>query len=218
MSENVKILKDLLDYVDEYTSANSKTSLKGFTLFLDEQVFGSAQKEKSFDKNNFMNYKTYPEVEFSELLSGLFRFARHYTKKALETGQIKTLDEFGFLATLLREKSLMKNELINMHTMEISSGSEIIKRLIRNGLLYEYPDETDKRGKRISLTEKGANAIMASFDSMHKASEIVIGNLTHEEINNTLKVFNKLTIFHHNIHKSDKKSSLEDITIKFLER
>jgi DNA-binding MarR family transcriptional regulator len=67
----------------------------------------------------------------------------------------KTIDEFGFLATLIRAGNLMKHELINEHMLEMSSGSEIIKRLVRNGLVYEYPDENDKRAKRVALTEKG---------------------------------------------------------------
>jgi len=41
--------------------------------------------------------------------------------------------------------------LINKHLLEISSGSEILKRLIKNELVCEFPDKKDRRAKRVSM-------------------------------------------------------------------
>lgn len=218
MSEQIKLIKEILDHVEAYKLEVGNTDIREFAIYLKDKVLlGETNSSNSdFDKNNYQQYKTYPEVEFSTLLTSLYRFERHYVKKAFTNTSIKTIDEFGFLATLLKEKSLLKNELIQKHLLEISSGSEIIKRLIRNELIYEYPDSKDKRAKRVSLTEKGISEVMFAFEDMHKVSEIVIGNLKKEELNEALSVFNKLNFFHLHIHEEDKNTSLIELHEKYV--
>ncbi|MFC2121316.1 MarR family winged helix-turn-helix transcriptional regulator, partial [Bacteroidota bacterium] len=192
--------------------------IKEFSIYLKDKVIlkYSANNEKLFNKKNYKNYTQYPEVEFSALLTGLYRYAKHYTKKALGNTSIKTIDEFGFLASLIKEKSLLKHELINMHLLEISTGSEILKRLIKSDLIYEYPDSQDKRAKKVSLTEKGKNEIMKAFENMHKVSEIIIGELNDKELGEALSVFNKLNYFHKHIHENDRNTSLEKLHTKYI--
>jgi DNA-binding MarR family transcriptional regulator len=207
------MIRQILDYLERYEKDVGNSDLKEFSIYMKDQVLGSMDQKSgnSFIKEDYGNYLSYPEIEFSTLLTGLYRFARHYTKKAFSGTAIKTIDEFGFLATLLRKKSLLKNELINEHLLEISSGSEILKRLIRNELVQEYPDEKDKRAKRVALTKKGAEAIMNAFDDMHKVSEIVIGNLNTEELGQALAIFNKLNFFHLHIHAQDRNTKLQEL-------
>lgn len=217
MSEQIKMIREILDHVESYKIEVGNTDIKEFSLYLrDKLLFDNPPKKITFDKNNYRDYKSYPEVEFSTLLTSLYRFARHYVKKAFTKTSIKTIDEFGFLATLLKEKSLLKNELIQKHLLEISSGSEVIKRLIRHGLLYEYPDAKDKRAKRVSLTERGLKEVMTALEDMHKVSEIVIGNLKNEELKEALLIFNKLNFFHIHIHEEDKNATLEELHKKYI--
>lgn len=218
MSENINMIKQLLDYVDNYEEEVGNHDLKEFSIYLKDKLIAHklSSEEDAFDKRNYQNYKKYPEVEFSTLLTGLYRFAKHYTKKAFSNTSIKTIDEFGFLATLLKDESLLKNELINKHLLEISSGSEILKRLIKKGLVSEFPDEVDRRAKRVSLTEQGRIEIMNAFDDMHKVSEIIIGNLNDTELNEALAVFEKLTYFHHHIHEKDRSTSLNELHLKYI--
>ncbi len=165
MSEQITLIKKLLDYLETYKEEVGNTDIKEFTMYLRDKVLLGEEKSpsKNFSNEQYLNYKEMPKVEFSTLLTGLYRFARIYVKKAFQNTNIKTIDEFGFLASILKEKSLLKNELIKMHFMEVSSGSEILKRLIRNGLVYEYPDSKDGRAKRISLTKDGFKEIMNAF-------------------------------------------------------
>lgn len=218
MSEQMELIKNLLDHVESYKEEFGNSDLQAFSIYLQDKVASDKKSSSSleFDKENFQNYKSYAEVEFSTLLTNLYRFAKHYMKKAFIGSEIKTIDEFGFLASLLRQKSLMKNELINQHLLETSSGSEILKRLIKNGLVQDMPDAIDKRAKRVSLTPKGIETVMGSFDEMHKISEIIVGNLKDDELKQALHVFNKLTYFHQHIHDCDRNSDLEDIHSKYI--
>jgi len=217
MSYESTLLKHLIPLIEQYAELKQNDNLCEFSLYLKDEVFktGESDVQVPFNKANFDNYKVYREVEFSTLLTGLFRFAKHYLKKAFADGSINTIDEFGFLATLLKEGSMPKNELINKHLLEISSGSEIIKRLVKSGLIEELQSDTDKRQRLVTLTAEGRIALMAAFDDMHKVSEIVIGNLTSEEIKSALLVFRKLTFFHQHIHETDKNTSLDELHQKF---
>lgn len=218
MSEQIKLIKQILDYVESYKHDVGNTDIKEFTLYLrDKVLLGNSNISRGkFDKNEYMAYKEMPNVEFSTLLTSLYRFTRQYVKKAFQNTNIRTIDEFGFLASILKEKSLLKNELIKMHFMEVSSGSEILKRLIKNQLVYEYPDSHDKRAKRVSLTEGGFKEIMNAFEEMNKVSEIVVGNLSGDELKEALSVFNKLNYFHIHIHEEAKEDSLEEIYNKYI--
>jgi len=218
MSDNIDLLKGLLQYLQEYETEVGNSDIKEFSIYLKDRVVGLSKRseDKCFDKDNFRNYTSYPEVEFSSLLTGLYRFSKHYVKKAFKNAKIKTIDEFGFLATLLKDGSLLKNELINRHLLEISSGSEILKRLIKNNLIYEFPDEKDKRAKRVSLTDVGKHEIMNAFDDMHKVSEIIIGKLTGKELSDAILIFRKLTYFHHHIHEIDRNTKLVELHKKYI--
>lgn len=218
MSKNIKLIRQILEYLEQYEEEIGNTDLKEFSLYLKDKVIPNdpAYNSPSNEQGDYMNYLSYPEVEFSTLLTGLFRFAKHYIKKAFKGTAIRTIDEFGFLATLLKEGSLLKNELINQHLLEISSGSEILKRLIRGGLVQELPDEKDKRAKRVSLTEEGKTEIFRAFGDMHKVSEIVIGNLSRRELFDTISVMNKLTFFHHRIHDNDRNTQLDELHEKYI--
>lgn len=218
MSDQIRFIKEILDYVEAYKEEVGNTDIKEFTLFLRDKVLAGNEiiDGEPYSKENYLQYKQMPKIEFSTLLTGLNRFARHYVKKAFQNTVIRTIDEFGFLASLLKEKSLLKNELIKMHFMEVSSGSEILKRLIKSNLVYEYPDAKDGRAKRVSLTEAGFKEIMGAFDEMHKVSEIVAGKLTGEELKEALAIFNKLQYFHIHIHEESKDDTLNDIYQKYI--
>jgi DNA-binding MarR family transcriptional regulator len=100
--------------------------------------------------------------------------------------------------------------------LEISSGSEILKRQIRDGFIQEVQDKIDKRAKRVSLTKKGKEEVFKAFEDMHLVSEIVIGNLTKKELSDALSIFHKLTYFHMHIQEEDKKSGLEELHKKYI--
>jgi DNA-binding MarR family transcriptional regulator len=217
MIYKIQLIKDLLNHVESFESKTGHSDIKEFTLYLKEKVFHeeSGKTSKEFDNDDYLNYKNYKDVEFSTLLTGLFRFAKHYLKKTFQKRTFKTIDEFGFLASLLSSESFFKNELINRHHLEVSSGSEILKRLIKSGLIDEFPDENDKRAIRIRITEKGRTEIFSAFDDMYKVSKIVRGNMSDKELNEILMVLNKLSYFHGNIWEKDKNASLHEIYEKY---
>lgn len=221
MNTHYNLLRELLDHLDDFQANSSNPDdMRDFVLYLKEKTFGPESKQQWKDRNDYskpenVNTKDVAEVEFSTLVAILYRFAKGYIKKAFEKTSFKTIDEFGFMASIFKEGSLLKSEVIHLHRLEISSGSEIIKRLIKLELIEEKADEHDKRARRISLTPKGQYEIIMAFQEMNKVSKVVSGNLSSQELNDTIFILNKLKVFHEDIHEHDKGQEIEFILGKY---
>ena len=107
--------------------------------------------------------------------------------------------------------SLSKSELITKQVMEKTSGSEVIRRLIKRGLIVESADENDKRSIRVSITQSGREEILRILPLMSKVTKIVVGNLRAEEINTLSYLLKKLDYFHNDIYINKRGHPLSDI-------
>ena len=149
--------------------------------------------------------------DISILIVLMNHYAKWYIKKALRDCYLQTPEEFSFLITLMTYESLSKSELITKQVMEKTSGSEIIRRLIKKGLIAESADENDKRSIRVSVTKYGREEILKILPLMSKVTKIVTGNLNAEEINTLSYLLKKLDYFHNDIYLNGKDQSLSDI-------
>lgn len=159
-----------------------------------------------------------PDNILTILLTFLFRYAKHYTKKALEGSPLSTLDDFTFLLTLKYQGSMTKSELTNQHMLEITSGIEILKRLSKQGFIATFSDPNDGRSKQVAITEQGLEVVDHAMVNMEKVSKIVAGNLGPAELAQLLPLLTHLHGFHAEIYKEDKKSELGEIFDKYLVR
>jgi DNA-binding MarR family transcriptional regulator len=150
-------------------------------------------------------------IDISILIVLMNHYAKRYIKKALSESCLQSPDEFSFLITLMSYNSLSKSELITRQVMEKTSGSEVIRRLIRSGWIVESADENDKRSIRVSITQSGREEILKILPLMSKVSEIVVGNLLNEEINTLSYLLKKLDYFHNDIYLNKRSQSLTDI-------
>jgi DNA-binding MarR family transcriptional regulator len=149
--------------------------------------------------------------DISILIVLMNRYAKWYIKKVLKDSHLRTPDEFSFLITLMTYESLSKSELITKQVMEKTSGSEIIRRLIKRGLIVESADENDRRSVRISITRPGREEILRVLPLMGKVTQIVAGNLSAVEINTLSYLLKKLDYFHNDIYNNKKELPLNDI-------
>jgi DNA-binding MarR family transcriptional regulator len=215
------ILIDLLDYLELYVSENEKNSRNLSTVdfigFLNNNIEIQSLKrdavsggKEDFLTDEFSQNKI--STDISILVTLLFRYAKNYIKKALKDSKINTADEFSFMITLLTYDSLSKQELINLQVMEKTSGIEIINRLIKKGFICQFNDETDRRSKRIKITENGRKELLSILPQMNMVSKIIVGKLTEEEQRSLLNILNKLDEFHNDIFINQKHIELENLT------
>jgi DNA-binding MarR family transcriptional regulator len=149
--------------------------------------------------------------DISILIVLMNRYAKWYIKKVLRESHLQTPDEFSFLITLMTYDSLSKSELITKQVMEKTSGTEVINRLVKRGMIFETADQNDKRSIRVSITNSGREEILRILPLMRKVTEIVVGNLSAEEINTLSYLLKKLDYFHNDIYINKRGHPLSDI-------
>lgn len=112
----------------------------------------------------------------------IYRFALIFAKKALGTISLNNLDDFLYMVVLYRTGTPTKSELIQNNISEFTSGMEVIKRLVKMGLVEEFPDKEDKRSKRVKLTEKGKGVLFQGFGRMQQVAKIIFAGLDTREM------------------------------------
>lgn len=164
-------------------------------------------ENKGWFKDEYRNTTS----DISILIVLMNHYAKWYIKKVLRESHLQTPDEFSFLITLMTYDSLSKSELITKQVMEKTSGSEVIRRLIKRGLIVESADENDKRSVRVSITKSGREEIFRILPLMSSVTKIVVGNLSSEEIKTLSYLLKKLDYFHNDIYINRRGQPLSDI-------
>lgn len=207
----LKTMGLLYDFQDQ--ADGDEVNFSEFVGFLNAYVNRSSKSSsiRQIDdgtEEQWLEEQSNEESDVAVLLSFLSKYLKAYTKKALEASKISTPEEFGSLVTLMRYESLTKTELILKQAIEKPSGVEIIKRLIKMELIYEFPDETDRRSVRVATTEAGKATIRAVLPKMLEVSTLVKGNLSSSELRTLIYILKKLDDFHFNIFDNGLQKSL----------
>jgi DNA-binding MarR family transcriptional regulator len=129
-------------------------------------------------------------------ISFMFKYAQFYSKRLLKDSPIYSLDDFGMLAGLFPDKELRKTDLIKRGIMEKSSGNEVLKRLLKQGLISEKSHPEDGRSKLIYISPAGKAAMLSISKGMNQLSKHVTGNLEEQEKASLLHMLMKLHQFH----------------------
>jgi len=211
-----EILKELIDYLFDFENEipdNTDYTLRDFVGYLNtrQDTQQSSIRDIAGTEEKWLKEDNDINTDISTLLVFMYRYAHIYFKKALKNGTINTVDEFSFLIVLMTYPSLSKTELIQKLILEISSGTEVIKRLLKNKLIEEFPNPNDKRSVLVAITEKGKKELAELFPKMGLVGSVVVGNLTPNEINSLSFLLRKLDYYHHEIFLHDRELSLEEL-------
>jgi DNA-binding MarR family transcriptional regulator len=104
-----------------------------------------------------------------------------YSNKALEGTGLDQIEEFGILVTIYNQVNPIKSEAIYNNIIELSSGTNMLNRLKKRGLINEYPDKEDKRVKRLKLTTKGEETLNRAKVRVSQVAKLMVNPLTEED-------------------------------------
>jgi DNA-binding MarR family transcriptional regulator len=117
-----------------------------------------------------------PEArQFLTMLSRATRFIDFYIKKAFEGIEISSIVEFQFLISVMEMKNPPKTDVIYFNLVEVSTGVETLKRLVKKGFLKENADTEDKRVKRVELTPDGYRVLKEALGKFQQLDQLVQG-------------------------------------------
>lgn len=202
MKSNTPVFKEFVDRFAQYESEVAHPSLDGFVSWYTKSTHAPIQTHIQMGNQDEHANQKVNELDNSIgiLLGMLNKYARQYSKVAMDDLPLNTLEEFGYLAQLSSHHELTKTRLIELGKEGKTTGMDIIRRLISHGLAKEVANPEDKRSKLVRITEKGRKVIGTSYMRMGMVSKIVSGNLTLTEKQSLRSLLGKLE-HHHQQHE-----------------
>ena len=116
-----------------------------------------------------------------KIIGRIQKLNMNYANLALKGSELNQIEEYGILQTIKQDKNPKKTEIIYANLLELSSGTDMLSRLIKRGLIKEYEDNEDKRSKRIELTAKGEKAIEATKLKIFKNAKLMMHDLSEDD-------------------------------------
>lgn len=217
-----EVLKQLIDHLYEFENqyqGDKDYNMTDFLGFLNASQGHQPPntRELAGGEEEWVRDNQDQNTEIARMLVFIYRYAVIYFKKALKESNINTLDEFSFLIVLMTYPFLTKTELINKLIMEKTSGVEVIKRLLKQGLIREFDNPNDKRSIMVAITPKGKKELSELLPKMGLVGSVVVGNLNSTEISALSFLLQKLDYHHNDLFINYKGLSLEELSQKARE-
>lgn len=200
---NYELIKDVLDLVQDFEKENTKdkaytNDVEGFKKWIAGAFHEALPKEEPYWEGKEKGRS--PESVINTLIVHMNRYAKSYSKSAIYDSEFSTQEDFIYLINLKAFGAMTKMELIKKNIQEKPVGMQIINRLIENGWVDQTNSKIDKRSKVIEINKKGLAALEKQMDKIRQATNIVTGDLDHEEKMELIRLLNKLNDFHHPIY------------------
>ena len=155
-----------------------------------------------------------PERVEGLLLKILGRIARInmvYAYAAFADTGVDQLEEFGILLMISRQKNPKKSEVIYSMLLDLSSGIDMVNRLIKKGFIREYPDEEDKRAKRLTLTPEGEKTLEQSRIQIAKVARMLLFDMGRDDKQLCVKLLKNVEQKFSALFQEHKGKKFEDI-------
>lgn len=203
----VETLTELDNYLKGTPSGGG--SLDDFRLYLNQKAYEHENPRNLTEKFDLDVYDLENEIAKQVIMLG--RYSKQLIRKSLESHPSLVNEDFTYLFRMMDYDSLTKMQLIEKNAHEKQTGIEIIKRLVKNGLFAESPDEHDKRSTRITVTPKGKKVFRESMQDITVVSKIMCGQLDDKEKKSLLSSLKKLNTFHHTVYCNYKNEDTSEI-------
>ena len=195
-----KLLTDIISLLERFESENRDypSNIAGFQnwIYNDIHLQKDILQEPDWEGKNTGRSA---ESVIATLLIRMNRYAKTYSKSAMQKSDFSTQDDFIYLINLKASGPMTKMELIKMNIQDKPTGMQIINRLIAQGWVEQRDSQKDKRSKIVSITLLGINALETHMNKIRQATQIVSGNLNCREKMELIKLLTKLNNFHNPI-------------------
>lgn len=131
----------------------------------------------------------------------LTRYVRFYTKPIMAEHGFAGPDEFLFLALIGEMDRPTKKEVCAANVTDLTTGMDILRRLQRQGLIQDAPDERDARAKRLSLTEPGQQVLRRVYEQLEQMPQVVLADLDAADRQQLLRLLRYLNNYHFQFYR-----------------
>ena len=200
--ENVTfILQELKEYQQQFPQG-------GFADFC--RYYLANEPLKATDSSNLIRPKDVEGLFMMSLTRSTLAFWV-YMRIALKDTPLPSIESIMFCAALNNLGESRKTDVVNYAMMEISTGTDILNRLIKKGLIHERVDPNDKRSKLLKLTVAGATALKKCFRKATMARELFLADLNEDEKKIVTQILFPLQEKHSRLSIENKRKTIEEI-------
>jgi len=146
-----------------------------------------------------------------KVIGRIHKLNMSYQNRALEGTGLTQVEEFGVLLTIKQEKNPRKTDVIYANLFELSSGSDMLKRLKNRNLIKEYDDPNDKRSKRIELTAEGEQAIVRCLPVVGKSAQMFMSDLSEDDRQLCIQLLKNVEIKFSALWQQHKGKSFDEV-------
>jgi DNA-binding MarR family transcriptional regulator len=146
-----------------------------------------------------------------KIIGRISKLNMNYSNLALKGSALNQIEEFGILQTIKLEKNPKKTEIIYSNLFELSSGTDMLTRLKKRGLIKEYDDKEDKRSKRIELTARGEKAIEATKLKIFKNAKMIMNDLSEDDKALCIQLLKNIEIKFSALWQKHKSKEFEEV-------
>lgn len=196
-------IRQMIDLAEAYEQAGGDT-----TRFDQEDFIGWMMTRQQARKTPVAPEET-PNGLIAMYLSFMARYAQFYGRRVFRGSEVYSEDDWGVLVSLYPTGRMTKTEVMRGCIMEKSSGNEVLKRLLKNGLLREFPHPDDGRSKLVELTDAGRAAFESVQHGISNLANTVVADLDEEEKQALLRILIKLNRYHKPVFEAADEQQLE---------
>ncbi|MCB9245686.1 MAG: winged helix-turn-helix transcriptional regulator [Flavobacteriales bacterium] len=201
---------ELVNLFEAFHTETGSDDLKAFSVWLNRRMHEPDLKNDKgsniVEANRFIVWNIHR-------LSKYFRF---HAKSFLNPNGLNNMDEYFFLVSINNRGTPAKNEVYKDTISELTTGAQMMRRLINIGMVREIVDKKDKRIKRVELTAKGKKTRENIFEQSKKDLLLKSGNLSEQEKMQLKSLLTYLEQFHGEIYQNDSDKPVDEILSKYL--
>jgi DNA-binding MarR family transcriptional regulator len=146
-----------------------------------------------------------------KIIARIGKLNSYYANLALEGTGLNQMEEFSMLITIKHQKNPKKVEIINANLLELSSGTDMLNRIKKRGLIKEYNDKEDKRAKRIELTSQGNKVVELCMERIRKNSKLLLNDLTEDDKELCIQLLKNVEIKFSSLWQQHKNKSFDEV-------
>lgn len=215
----IQIIRIYEDFKKSSNSTSGQDNLAQFVSFMNDQVHTISDYSEEVNNENWKKFNRKTLLEMATAYIGkMGRYLDNYGRKNIPLTPLGSIDEFTYLIVLLEHDELSKSDLIHRNGHAITTGTDIIKRLINKDFVNEKPNPNDRRSIKLQISENGKKALFESSSALNKLSVIGAGILSNEELIKLVGMLQKLDHFHDMVHKNNKDLVSDAILDQYKEQ
>ncbi len=201
----------LIEQWELYLNAGGVPDVEHFAVWVLTQrkdEMPSSEKKKQlmeyFDTHGAETGNIVSSAKAGYFISRLQKFTKHASKKIFDSLGYSSSEEFAMLALLDSRGECGKKELIHENLLEVTTGMDILKRMLSMGWVIEQVNPEDKRQRLLRITETGKKKLFETYNNLSIVPD-VLADLTSDEREVLTKLLMHLDSFHTTRYQNEVK-------------